>query len=378
MGRRGNGEGTIYYSEKLNKWIGQYTAGIRANGKLNRKSVYGNSRKEAKEKLNKKLNDLAENRFVDTNNIILIDLTKKLINDKYESNTITPSTYARYKNTIKHIEDNYIGKSKIQKITEEDLKDFINSKKNLSNSYIDKIYELLNMTFRKAVEKKYIESNPLNNVLKPISIKKDRKITAFTLEEQQLFVEYIKNLKNDTQTNILMIALNSGMRIGEILALRNSDINLKENTLSINRTLTKDENYKVIIGDKTKTYTSERIIPITIFREYIINALKNAIKNQNDLLFCQEDKNIIDTSNYNSIFKRICKNIGITKDVNIHMLRHTYATRCIEAGMNAAVLQKLLGHKDIKITMNTYAEVFDRFQNKELDKLNDYLLQNNI
>ena len=65
-------------------------------------------------------------------------------------------------------------------------------------------------------------------------------------------------------------------------------------------------------------------------------------------------------------------------DITTHSLRHTYGTRCIEAGMAPVVVQKLMGHKDVTITLNTYTSVFDKFKEKEIDKVNKYYLQENM
>ena len=79
MSKRGNGEGTIYFSEKLNKWVGQFTAGRKNDGKLNRKSVYGNTRKEVKEKITKALADVQTKTFVNKTNITISQLGQSLI-----------------------------------------------------------------------------------------------------------------------------------------------------------------------------------------------------------------------------------------------------------------------------------------------------------
>ena len=79
MAKRGNGEGTIYFSETLNKWVGQFTAGRKDNGKLNRKSVYGNTRKEVKEKMTKALADVQNNIFIDKTDVTIGQLGKELI-----------------------------------------------------------------------------------------------------------------------------------------------------------------------------------------------------------------------------------------------------------------------------------------------------------
>ena len=388
MGKRGNGEGTIYYSEKLNKWVGQFVAGRKADGKLNRKSVYGNTRKEVKEKMTKALAEVQTNTYIDKTDITIGQLGEELINKKIESNNIRESTYYRLEGTFKHIKESNLYNAKIQKVTSVELQDFMNTKKDYANSYIDKIYELLNSIFKEAINREYIYKNPLNIVLKPKSLKNDKKVEALTTEEQKQFLQAVKG---EIYENIFMIALYTGMRIGEILALTPDDIDLDNNIISINKTLTKNKDGKYILGKTTKTYNSCREIPITmLFKSNLEDALNNFISNKNNLIFTHSNGNIIAPSSINTAFKKICKNANIhctihktrrdkkiinlkTSTCNTHMLRHTFATRCIESGMSAPVLQKLLGHKNIKTTINTYTSVFDKFRNDEMDKYINYI-----
>lgn len=393
MSKRGNGEGTIYFSEKLNKWVGQFTAGRKADGKLNRKSVYGNTRKEVKEKITKALAEVQSKTYIEKNDTTISMLGKQIIDNKFNSNTISEATYGRALGTFEHIKNSNIANINIQDVTVYELQEFINSKKDYANSYIDKIYEMLGSIFKEAIKKDIILKNPLINVIKPKSSKKDKEVESLTIEEQKAF---ISALENEKYKNIFLIALHTGMRIGEILALQPSDIDFNLSLINIDNTLTKNQKGKVIVGETTKTYESTRKIPITVILKPILeDCLLQYIPNKNNLLFCHFNGSIIAPSTINSQFKKICKNANVkvstrqivrkvknkkdriinlkTSTVNTHMLRHTYATRCIEAGIPAPVLQKLLGHKDISVTINTYTTIFNKFKEDALNNYIDYI-----
>ena len=298
-----------------------------------------------------------------------------ILKTKHNANVITDNTYIRDYNVLRLIK-NGIGNIEPKNITKSQLQDFLNSQKKYSNSTIAKIYQLLNVIFEEAISRRKLQINPLKYVIKPKSIKANKKISAFTLDEHKKF---INALRKTNYKYIFLVAINTGMRCGEILALTPKDIDFKRKTISITKTISRDINSKPIVEDKTKTPASTRVIPLEEnVAIYFKSAIAEMTKNDNNLIFTQKDGSIIRSSNVNTQFKRICKTLKFKGIYNFHMLRHTYATRCIEAGVPIAVLQKLLGHTDISTTINTYTTIFNKYTKSELRKVANYNKTHNL
>lgn len=122
-----------------------------------------------------------------------------------------------------------------------------------------------------------------------------------------------------------------GLRIGEALALKKTDINLHKNIVSVRRTLTVDKDKNLIVGNKTKTYSGKRDIPISEFiRDSVIEQMKEADNNKDNLLFTSKNNTLVFTNNVNYRLKRLLKAMGI-EGISSHSLRHIFGTRCIEA-----------------------------------------------
>ena len=393
-----NGEGSFYHSETLDRWIFQYTEPSGKRQTLRQKK--NESERAFRKRVTTVKEKLDNGTYIGKSKDTIYSLAKELNENQFKRNKIKPTTYNRNLYTLEIIKNSEIANIPIQKITFVQIQHFIDKQQKYSNSNIDKIFQFLGRVFEEALKRDYIIKNPMLKVEKPKSEKKDKKVEAFTIDEQKMF---LTELENKTKyKNIFIIALYSGMRIGEILALKKEDINWKEKTITIKRTLSKTINGEVSLSDDgdTKTYNSLRTIPISpLFEKELKQAYNNTLLNINNLLFIQSIGRLINPSNVNSEFKRICvkANLAVkpyiikrkgkngkikeinskTSAYNEHMLRHTYATRMIEAGVPAEVLQKLLGHKDITVTINTYTSIFNKYKQEQIDKYVNYI-QNTI
>lgn len=380
--RRGNGEGTIFEDKKNKRWIGQYISGIAEDGKAIRKSVYGKTQKEVLNKLNEVKYQMNNDIYVEKNGIKLVKIMEDIREEKLASNTISGGQYARFKWTINKIKNSKLGEMKIQDVTKNDIQEFLNSIKDLSDSYIRKLYEQFVQAYRRAEIKKYITYNPMYEVIKPKSDKQTKVVEALDINVQKAFTKYLNkvSIENEPYKNIFLIQMYMGLRIGEVLALSTENIDLENKLLYVKRKLTNDKEFAIILGNKTKTYAGNRTLPIPDFLVPIFEEqLKYANENLYNLIFTTND-NYIRTSEINKELKRIFEEELKTssKNISTHCLRHTYGTRCVEAGMTAVVLQRLMGHKDVTVTLNTYTSVFNKFKKDELEKVNNYLTNNQL
>ncbi len=372
------GEGSIFYSNVKQKWMAQINVGKDENGKVIRKSVTAETQEEVKAKLDELKLSIYTGKFVNANTITFSQLIKQIYDEKLAMNEIQPQTYYRTMETVKLCKE--INDIPVQKIDSTAIKQLLLSKVDYANSTIKKMYIILNQCFKEALKRKIITDNPMLDVRKPKSTKKTKKIRALTLDEQKKLVEVIRN-ENVRYAEQMLISMFTGMRMGEINALSVNDLNTNFNFINIDKTISKGEHGEAFVNDTAKTENGNRQIPINETVRPVIEKVISEYKATDDnVLFHTSAGTLIATSVVNTEFRRIVNKYNIQDktvkgDLSLHSLRHTYATRCIESGMPPKVLQHLMGHSDIKVTLDTYADVFDNFQSISVEQADSYLNQ---
>lgn len=322
-----NRKASVYFDKKRKKYRAQIYIKDYDTGKYNKRVKSFDTEEEANKYIASIMWQQENPLFIKNNGIPLSQLMRANAKKKLDSNLISENQYGRIIKTIRVIEKSPIAHKKIEDLTSEEIQGYLNTKKHYSNSYIKKIYEQFNQVYRYAMNKEYIYKNPMNDVIKPISDKMDKEVRALTIEEQQAFTNYLLNttLEECPYRNLFLIQLYMGTRVGEALALRNTDIDLQHNIVKISKTLTTNGEDKVVMNFRTKTASGKRELPIPPFlRPYIIEQMRISNDNKDGQLFLSLNGKYVDNRNVNRILKKILKEKFNITDISNHSLRHSY------------------------------------------------------
>lgn len=354
-----------------------------------RVSISGRDLKDVKKRYNEAIYE-NEKEINIRRNIKLDDWYEQWMN-VYKFDIIRENTKNHYSQVYtKHISP-YIGNFYLKDIKQMDIKKIL--KKLDENGYgfetKNKVRVILIDIFNKAIANDYIRKNPA----KGISVKRnnEKDIRVLSQEEQVIFFNCCKGTFYD---NFFTTAMSTGMRIGELAALRWNDIDWNENVIRVTRTLIYQkfdgDNKKEFHFGDPKTDTSVRVIPINkqckiaLKKQYMQKNIvaskapecKQPDKQFADLLFTTKYNTPLNSQIVCDAIKRIVDEINLTRDItdemelfSCHCFRHTFATRCFEAGIAPKTVQAYLGHATLQMTMDLYTSVMPKQLINEMDKV---------
>ena len=343
------------------------------------KSVTGVSEDHCLERAEAFLDKLKQKRNGVNLDAAIPELLYEKVERDFRKNYTGEQGYYRNIKTIETIEKSEIGHMPIANIQAFHIERYLQSLTHYSNNTISKFYSMIKLAFSIAEDRGMIRYNLMKNrnVKCPISDRPDKKVRGLTEEEQMKFVKALDEYKPQNNRNTyrlqLLIELYSGMRMGEINALRPECINFSKGFIHVDRTISRGM-ASPYLKEGTKTKAGVRDVPISaVLKPILEEALEQMGDNPDNLIFYDYNKDgVITTNQVCAMYKKICKDAGIPY-YGQHALRHTFATRCIEAGIQPVVLKGWLGHTNIHITLDTYADVFDRMNLGAISKFEEYM-----
>ncbi|MGN0405220.1 MAG: tyrosine-type recombinase/integrase [Bariatricus sp.] len=364
-------KGENIYKRKDGRWEARYIKGRTLEGAARYGYCYGKTYQEVKNKVAKakaesmsslKLKEVKCGKLFGVYCEEWIRLKRSRVKD---------ATYAKYEMILnKHIRQQF-GNLEPEQITETVVEQFsfeLLNEKGLSIKTVRDILAVFRSVWGYAVRQ-----NPSLKILEivyPKEIRKERRVLS--CEEQQIFVEFLYKSMDECKFGVLL-ALMSGLRIGEICALRWSDISIQDRIITVNHTMQRLKNMDGRDNQKTriaisepKSTSSARIIPMNRDMETLCR--KWEVKNPSAFILTGKSEHYMEPRALQYRMKQYTKECGL-EGVHFHTLRHSFATRCVEAGFEIKSLSEILGHSSTSITMECYVHSSLQLKRENMEKL---------
>ena len=373
-------KGENIYKRKDGRWEGRYIKGRTPEGKAQYGYLYAYNYYDLKQKLRKRMQEQKEQPEINKSPVV-DTVTFKMISETWLNSAkpqIKESTYVKYVNLLNTYICPYFGNSPINDINFEYIESFSNqmltnggkSSKGLSAKTVNDCLVLIRTILVYATNH---GCNPQCNG-KGISVRKPTKeLRVLSINDQKTLFTYLSSNLDNKNLGVLLSLL-TGLRIGEICALKWEDISIAEKTVHVHSTMQRiqiveatEAKAKTKISITTpKSSCSIRTIPLS---DEIIGILEQFEK-QAGFVLTGNDGAYIEPRSMHNHFKRICKSAGINP-VNFHVLRHTFATRCVELGFDVKSLSEILGHANVSITLNRYVHPSMALKRANMEKLSE-------
>lgn len=371
MRKKGNGEGSIY--KRGNSWRGQLTL----NGQ--RVSFTGRTKGEVVNKMAAVRTDFNRGHYVFESDITVREWVNVWLVTRMQPK-LAEQSFIRLEGLFKNHLLPALGDYKLQSLTrallEQKYAEIFQGKtgknykeKTYSHSTVNSLAASFKKCLQCAVDDNLLAKNPHNGV-ELHKLRPPKKIDAYSLEDHKKIVEFTRSEGQIYWIYYLLIS--TGMRFGEAVALTWEDVDLKQKTITINKTSV-ELHGSPYIQEHTKTSAGTRTISISNNVVVFLKEVKKALDpelNYRNLVIPNTRYGIITSANARRRWQRVCAILDI-KYQGIHALRHTWATRALERGIDVKTVSEMLGHKNVITTMNIYQDVLPDQKAKAADSLND-------
>jgi integrase len=361
----GHKEGSVYYVEARDRWVAEITL---ETGK--RKKAYCKTRQEAQRKKNEMLRELERGMLATGPQRKLGEYIQDWLENTHKSK-LRLSVYLNYRKHVKHIVAG-LGDIWLQKLTPQQVQSFLTKKldEGLSPKYVREMLGVLRLALKNAVQWGYISRNVCDLVTRPRVPKHN--IAPLTLEQAQRFRQHLQGHRFEV---LITMAVVTGMRRGELLSLRWSDIDFQRGILQVLHTVDRFTGYGYVEGEP-KSAAGVRSIRLPAFLMEMLKqhrvqqvAQKSQAKTwqERDLVFPNSRGGYLHPNHLGEAFRELLEEAGLPS-IRFHDLRHSAATILLSMGVNIKVIQEMLGHSDISITLRVYGHLLPSMQQEAVDR----------
>ena len=374
--RKGNGDGSVFQRAD-GRWVAKIQVGVKANGSPDIRTKYAKTEQEAKRKL-REMKKTANQDAPEQRRKQTVEQYMWAWFQRYKRK-LKPAGFDRQEETIKYQVLPFLGQFQIHAVVASDVKDLMNwlqEEKGYSYSTVKKAYDACNECFRQAVEDGALAKNPCNKQNRPteadfldldnedtgITFLDDDEIARFSAEARRIYGN--GNMVYRLGYAFVLI-LNTGIRLGEALALRENDFDWATQRMTIDTSMSFVKKRDAKEGEPRyhyidvlpKTKTSRRILHLNIDA---VDAAQRLVElnRGHEYLLSNAKGNLVTPRNFARTFKCILVKAGI-HDCGVHTLRHTYASALFRKGVDVKVISELLGHASVEITQDTYIHLLE-------------------
>jgi integrase len=352
--RRGHNEGSVYFDASRDRWVAAISV---SPGK--RKKFYFEKKQDAIKKKNEALKELERGTLATGEQRRLGEYLEDWLENVHKSK-LRVGTYINYKKLIRYIVAD-LGDIWLLKLTPQQVQTFYAKKLDakLSSKIVYNMHGVLHLALKNAVRWGLVSRNVCDLVTPPSIV--SREVVPLTEEQARLLIKYVRGHHLEV---LLATAVVTGMRRGELLALRWSDIDFARSRLLVLHSVNFIEGYGYVEG-KPKTAAGKRVISLP---EFLLDMLKEHRAQQlerskaasrwedHDLVFPNLSGSYLHPGHMGEAFRKLLKEAGLPT-IHFHDLRHSAASILLCMGVNVKVIQELLGHSDISITLRTYSHL---------------------